>query len=140
MYASAFLTKSQIEAAYALIAAFAPDIPSGTWRTFCAGALEESGRGPRIVAVADPAGHLRGLAVTQADGGDGTSLVVPVFAPLSAADVPGVARALLGFLLAEARNRGCAEIRVGPLHPDSWKSYVADGLPRPPGTIIRVPA
>jgi hypothetical protein len=52
-----------------------------------------------------------------------------------------VTRALLDFLLAEARTRGCTEIRFGSLHPSSWKSYIASGtLPRSPGTIIRVSA
>jgi hypothetical protein len=140
MYASAYLTKSQIEAAYVLIAAFASDISADMWQKFCAGALEASDRGSRIVAVTDPTDRLRGLAVAEAND-DGASLFVPIFAPLSAADVPGVARALLGFLLAEARSRGCAEIQFGSLHPDSWKSHIANNtLPRPPGMTIRVPA
>ena len=142
VYASADLTKSQIEAAYALIAAFAPDISPDMWRKFCAGALAASGKGSRIVVVTDPKGRLRGLAVAEATRGDeGANLFVPIFAPLSAADVPGITRALLDFLLAEARLRGCTDIHFGSLHPDSWTSYIASGtLPPPPGTMIRVPA
>jgi hypothetical protein len=141
VYASAYLTKSQIEAAHALVAAFAPDISPDMWRKFCAGAVAASRKQSRIVAVTDPTHRLRGLAVAEAAGGGGADLFVPIFAPLSAADVPGVARALLRFLLTEARRRGCAEIQFGSLHPESWKSYIASGtLPRPPGTIIRVPA
>jgi hypothetical protein len=142
VYASADLTKSQIEAAYALIAAFAPDISPDMWRKFCAGALAASGKGSRIVVVTDPKGRLRGLAVAEATRGDeGANLFVPIFAPLSAADVPGVTRVLLGFLLAEARIGDCPEIQFGALHPDSWKSYIAgDTRPRSPGPIIRVRA
>jgi GNAT superfamily N-acetyltransferase len=142
VYASAYLTKSQIEAAYVLVAAFASDISPGTWRRFCAGALEAPDRGPRIAIVTDPADRLRGVAVAQATGtGADASLFVPIFAPLSAADVPGITRALLDFLLAEARLRGCTDIHFGSLHPDSWTSYIASGtLPPSPGTMIRVPA
>jgi hypothetical protein len=142
VYASAGLTKSQVEAAYALIAAFAPDISPDKWREFCGGALAASGKGSRIVAVTDPKGRLRGLAVVEPTRDhEGANLLVPIFAPLSAADLPGVTRALLDFLLAEARIGDCPEIQFGALHPDSWKRYIAgDTLPRSPGTIIRVRA
>jgi hypothetical protein len=140
VYATAYLAKTQIETAYALLAAFAPDISPLAWRRFCELAAAPLGDGPRVAVVTDPLRRLRALSILQPAGGPVGErwLDVPVFAPFTAADPRGVTRVLLGFLEDAARSASRTEIRFGSLQPADWGRFIAGERTWSAGRTVRM--
>ena len=125
-YTAAYLSAADVDRAYALIAALAPDLTAEEWRAFCrTGTVAGAPPGDRIIVATDPLGYVRGICVC-APAGDagGRALEVPLFAPLSAADAPGVADALLDGLRRIARRDACATIHFRPLGAEDRTGYL----------------
>lgn len=123
----------QINRTYCLIEAVGYDVSLEEWREFCTAAIA-GGHKPdteNVVTVENPLGYITAVGIIRAKMSKlyGRVLDVPVFIVISAGDTPGVCNALLGFVMASAREKHCGHVRVASPDPINWPG-LSDGARR----------
>lgn len=74
------------------------------------------------MTVENPLGYVTAVGIMRAKISRlyGRVLDIPVFIVISAGDTPGVCDALLGFVMASAREKHCGLVRVASPEPANW--------------------
>jgi hypothetical protein len=120
------IARRQIDPAYLLLRPVVPKLDLASWRAFCQEMLVSESRPADqddIVVAANPVGYVQGLCLCAVRGHllHGRILDVSIFVVASAADAPGVANDLLGYLRTLAKGEACGAIRVWTLWQDNWR-------------------
>ncbi|WP_370125622.1 hypothetical protein [Sinorhizobium fredii] len=134
---------NQVDRSYCLVEAVGYNVGLDDWRQFCAAACARRYLSPNVedvITVENQFGYVTGVSIIRTGHSDtyGRLLDVPVFVVISAANTRGVCNALLGHVVATARNRNCGFVRVARLEPSNWpgSSEVSHGDDR--GLLIPV--
>lgn len=127
------LGRRQIDQAFPLVRAIAPELLVERWREFAAGAIASAGAPSGIMTIQNVRGYIHGLFSYSAEDHlrHGRVLAVENFVVLDLFDVAGATEALLRAMDAVARALGCTAIHT--TLPDAYAS-----MPNHGGSVLNV--